>query len=436
MLFWVTGSDLRLQYTALAFFIFFVLLGLAIRVFRNMLFLFRLSILISLVAFTLQIMYTGGIHSPSLPQLMIIPILALFYKPKVDRYILFVLTLIDAGFIAFATEKGVWVSQGIPDIYLTLYTVCAFAYVSLIIFTFIILFRGFVTSTSRKLSQSLDELKRTTQQLIDSEKMASLGQMMAGIAHEINNPIHYIKGSSDEMIKNVQTISEFEQERKQMLTALDQLKDPIEFKEKYFEIVAQLNQIKADLGYDEELMQQLTELSETIKMGTEKTSDIVNSLRMYARQKSGQKEHININRSIKTSVQILKHLLPHDKILILDLDDQIPMISGNDGRLSQVFLNIIINAIHAVGTTGNIWISTQRSSSGKRVKISIKDNGPGIPADIQNKIFDPFFTTKEVGQGTGLGLSISKSIIEEHEGSLTFSSDENGTNFQILLPIY
>jgi signal transduction histidine kinase len=435
MLFLVMGADQRLQQVALVFFFVFIALGLAINITNKLLILFRLSILVSLTAFTLQILLTGGIHSPSMPQLMIIPILALFYKPKFDRYLFLVLTILVGGLIAYLNEHNQWIVQGIPDTYLNLYTICTYAYVSVVIFTFIVLFRTFVTRTNRKLGRSMEELKRTTQQLIESEKMASLGQLMAGIAHEINNPINYVKGSSEELSKYVKMLSEIDELRREHQLDLERSLGQEDFGKHYLDKLEKEEAFKKEIGYDDEVYDLLHELTETIKVGTIKTSDIVNSLRMYSRQKSGLTEAIDINRSLKTSIKILKHLTPHDKMMIMDLDDDLPRANGNDGRLSQVFLNVIANAIQAAGENGNVWVSSRLSDTKNKIEVLVRDNGSGIPLDIQAKVFDPFFTTKDVGKGTGLGLSISKSIVEEHEGSITFYSDEKGTTFQIQLPL-
>jgi hypothetical protein len=168
MLFWAVDAHRELQVLAWGYFAIYVILGLAVRITDNLLLLFRLSVLAALSAFTAMIILTGGVFSPALPLLMIIPMLALFYKPKADRFILLVVIFVIAGVIAYLTDQQIWVKQGIPEAYLELYTICTFAYASLIIFTFIILFRNFVTSTNKKLGSSLKELKLTTQQLIDS----------------------------------------------------------------------------------------------------------------------------------------------------------------------------------------------------------------------------------------------------------------------------
>lgn len=279
------------------------------------------------------------------------------------------------------------------------------------------------------------ELKRTTQQLVDSEKMASLGQMMAGIAHEINNPINYIKGSGDELRKHLQLITAFEKQRNELLCAIENETDAELFRKKYFEVKAALDQYKEAHGYDQDFFELLTDLTETISIGTTKTADIVSSLRMYARQKSGLEEEIDINRSIKTAIKILKHKMLDPRSVQLNLDEKRPLIMGNEGRISQVFLNMIGNAMDAAGDRGEVVVTTQLIQESSQLQVEIKDNGEGIPHEIQHKIFDPFFTTKEVGEGTGLGLSISRSIIEEHQGELSYDTDSNGTIFTILFPL-
>jgi two-component system NtrC family sensor kinase len=263
------------------------------------------------------------------------------------------------------------------------------------------------------LQLALSELKTTQTQLVQSEKMASLGVLVAGIAHEINNPINFVNAGIDSLKKDYNDIKEF----LGLLKSSPQ--DAIKFAE--------------ELSMDD-LMVIMLETIEDIKYGAVRTSEIVKGLRNFSRLDNDHLKEADIHEGIDSTLLILNTKYLHRIEIITNYDLSIPEISCFPAQLNQVFMNIINNAIDAIEEEGKIEITTSQDKN--NVIISIKDNGKGMSDEVKDKIFDPFFTTKEVGDGVGLGMSISHGIIEKHNGSITVISNKvEGTNFLIKLPL-
>ncbi len=275
------------------------------------------------------------------------------------------------------------------------------------------------------LIDTIQRLKETQSQLIQSEKLASLGILTAGIAHEINNPINYINSSivsleslANELVDVIKTYETITPEN----------------------ILEKLKEIKESINLSDTI-EGVTVLSSNIKVGAKKTADIVKSLRTFSRSDSDIPVLSDINENIDSTL-ILLHNQYSDRINVIKNYERIPLVNCYQGKLNQVFMNLLANAIQAIEGQGTITIKTLHMPSGlpdfkkECVFISIRDTGKGIPLEIRNKVFEPFFTTKEIGKGTGLGLSISYGIIEQHKGKLEFTSvAENGTEFKVYLPI-
>ncbi|WP_449417361.1 sensor histidine kinase [Phormidium nigroviride] len=265
------------------------------------------------------------------------------------------------------------------------------------------------------------ELKQTQSQLIQTEKMSSLGQMVAGIAHEINNPINFIHGNIEHADGYINDLIE--------LLAL--------YQQHYPEPIAEIqNHIEAiELDF---LSEDLPKILSSMKIGADRIRELVISLRNFSRLDECEMKITDIREGIDSTLVILNYRLKHG-IKIIKEYGELPPLNCYPAQLNQVFMNIISNGIDALEELGNsaptIWINAEASES-NCVKVKIRDNGPGMPPEIQENIFDPFFTTKSIGKGTGLGLAISYQIITKHQGTIEVNSQPGeGTEFVITLPI-
>lgn len=249
---------------------------------------------------------------------------------------------------------------------------------------------------NKKLQKTLNELKETQLQLINSEKMASLGQLVSGVAHEINTPLASIN-SNNNLIQKI---------------------------------------ISNNLSLTTEQINMIKELNNIDIEASNRISNIVKSLKRFVRLDEAEFQEADINKEIDLTINLIAHELK-DRIKVIKKYSKLPPVYCSVNMLNQVFMNILVNACHSINQKnieGKIEISTFTDEHNLIVKI--KDNGSGIPFEIQNKIFDVGFTTKKIGVGTGLGLSISKKIIELHKGSISFnSSSESGTEFIVSIPM-
>ena len=281
---------------------------------------------------------------------------------------------------------------------------------------------------AQQLATTLETLQQTQLQLIQSEKMSGIGQMMAGVAHEINNPVTFIYG-------NLEFVQEYTQDLVN-LVKLYQTECPSP------SLTLQTAVENADLPF---LLEDLPETLNSMTVGTERIRDIVLSLKNFARLDQADAKAVNVHEGMDSTLLILRHRLKaYDDfpgIKVVKNYGELPPINCYPSQLNQVFMNLLANAIDVLEVppfshSPKITIDT-RQIDANRIQIRITDNGPGIAAKIRNKLFDPFFTTKEVGKGTGLGLSISYQIItERHNGSLVCQSQlGQGTTFVIELPI-
>jgi len=271
-----------------------------------------------------------------------------------------------------------------------------------------------------ELRMTLENLKHSQFQLLQSEKMASLGQLVAGIAHEINNPVNFISAGVESLNANLEDIS-------QVMGIYDKI-TPLNVETKLKEI----RELKEKIEY-KEAVEEIDKLISSIKNGTKRTTEIVKGLRTFSRMDEDTLKMADIHEGLDSTL-ILLHNKYKNRINIIKNYGQIPLIECYPGPLNQVFMNILSNAIDAIDDKGTITIST--SIKAGIVHISIKDTGRGIHENLKEKIFEPFYTTKEVGRGTGLGLSISHGIIEKHKGAIDFKSEPGkGSEFIVSLPI-
>jgi two-component system NtrC family sensor kinase len=288
------------------------------------------------------------------------------------------------------------------------------------------------------LEKLLTELKATQTQLIESEKMSALGILVAGVAHEINNPVSFIYGN----------LSYAETYAQNLLKLVDA------YQEAYPEPPDVIQKLTTEIELDF-LREDYHSLLQSMTVGAQRIYDIVGALRTFSRLDQTDHKEADLHAGLDSTLNILGHRLKpnqhHDGIALVKHYGNLPRVQCYPGKLNQVFMNILSNAIDALETALGVegWtavcatqrlqnptITLETTVENAKVVIRISDNGPGIPAQVMQKVFDPFFTTKPMGKGTGLGLSISYQIIvEQHRGKLLCNADENGTTFTIELPL-
>jgi signal transduction histidine kinase len=293
-----------------------------------------------------------------------------------------------------------------------------------------------IVERTAELTATLNELQQAQVHLVQTEKMSSLGQLVAGVAHEINNPVNFIRG-------NLKPVNEY----------MKDLLHLIKLYQKHSSITpdeVQEFSEKVDLAF---LTEDLPKVISSIQVGVERICQIVSSLRNFSRLDEAEVKLVDLHEGINSTLLILQHRLNtktrHPPIQIIQDYGNLPLVECYPGPMNQVFMNLLSNSIDALEEkyerfsreqaerhSGTIRIRTERVQEDS-VLITISDNGDGIPEEMLSKIFDPFFTTKPVGKGTGLGLSISHQIIiEKHVGKLQCYSDvSEGTEFQIQIPI-
>jgi signal transduction histidine kinase len=260
----------------------------------------------------------------------------------------------------------------------------------------------------------------TQSQLIQSEKMASLGLLTAGIAHELNNPINFVSGN----------VNPLQRDMEEIFSLVEQYEAQIEANN-LEEVFDRVRELKAEMDY-EFLMKEINNLLEGIQEGADRSSRIVKGLRSFSRLDDEKFQLYNIHDGIDSTLILLHNKLKNSIKVHKDYGD-LREIECFPSKLNQVFMNILTNCIQAIEDEGEIFIQTV--SSDIRVKIIIKDTGTGMSPEVKAHIFEPFYTTKDVGKGTGLGLSITYGIIEQHNGNIDVISEPGmGTEFIISLP--
>jgi signal transduction histidine kinase len=252
-------------------------------------------------------------------------------------------------------------------------------------------------AANHDLARAYSELKSTETQLVHTEKMASLGRLVAGVAHEINNPVSFIAS-------NVTPL------RRRLSQAADR-----------------------STARAQKALREAEEITDVMARGAERTAAIVKDLRTFSRLGEATRKPADLHEGIETSLRLLGPRL-RDRVTVHRDFGDLPRVECDPGALNQVFMNVLANACDAIQGAGNVWITTRASADG--VTVELRDDGPGIPPAVLPRIFDPFFTTKDVGQGTGLGLAISHGVIVAHGGTIAAeSAPGGGTTFRIELPL-
>lgn len=271
----------------------------------------------------------------------------------------------------------------------------------------------------KELESTNTHLKETQSQLVQSAKMASLGQLVAGVAHELNNPIGFI-------FSNMTHLRDYSDKLLKLIDLAEQ--NP-----------SQLTKMKEEWDLDY-IRRDLPKLISSCEDGAKRTKDIVIGLRNFSRLEDKSNKPVDLHQSIDTTLNLLSSEFKN-RIEIKKDYETIPLVVCNQNQINQVFMNILSNAFQAIKNQGTVWVTTRMAPLSEEfpspaVSISIQDNGVGVPPDVLQKIFDPFFTTKGVGQGTGLGLAISYGIIQSHGGAIKATSKLGaGTEFTITLPV-
>jgi signal transduction histidine kinase len=267
-----------------------------------------------------------------------------------------------------------------------------------------------------ELSEALHSLEATQSQLLHQEKMASIGQLAAGVAHELNNPIGFVHS-------NLETLRRYFERIESVFDAYEARVDPGD---------EELAGLKRELKIDF-LRTDLPELIVESLDGTRRVRKIVEDLKTFSHPAGKKVDFRDLNAGLESTLNIVHNELKYKARVIKEFGD-IPHVRCRLGQINQVFMNLALNAVQAIEESGEIRVATKQD--GDDVIVSVADNGRGMSPEVRSRVFEPFFTTKDVGQGTGLGLSISYDIVRKHGGSLTVDSEVGlGTTFVMRLPI-
>ena len=281
-----------------------------------------------------------------------------------------------------------------------------------------------LATKNSELQSTFDELKLAQQQLIQTEKMASMGQLAAGLAHEINNPVGFVKS-------NVGSLSRYTHSFIQLHALVNELMHSGDISERD-QLIEDLKALCENEDFDF-ISEDAKELLIDIKEGLARVIDIVQNMSVFSRVDSDAKQIFNVNRCIETTAKMVKKQIERQGSIKLILG-KLPDTLINVGKINQVLTNLIVNAAQAIEENGQVIVKSRQE--GDKLKITVVDTGKGIAEAHLERIFDPFFTTKPEGEGTGLGLSISFDIVKEHGGQLSVSSKVGkGTIFTIILPV-
>ena len=273
----------------------------------------------------------------------------------------------------------------------------------------------------RKIQEANERITETQNQLLQSEKMAAIGQLAAGVAHEINNPIGFVSFNLSTLKRYAVGLLNFID----LVASADIERLPDEQRTKISESMKQLD--------PEYLKEDLPQLLSESEEGLSRVKNIVKDLKDFSRVDQNDWQEADINAGLESTLNVVMNEIKYKASIVREYGE-IPLVRCLAGQVNQVFLNIIVNAAYAIAERGEIRIRTRLD--GDFVVVAISDNGSGMPEEIKRRIFEPFFTTKPVGKGTGLGLSLSFSIIQKHGGTIEVESEANvGTTFEVRLPV-
>jgi two-component system NtrC family sensor kinase len=271
-----------------------------------------------------------------------------------------------------------------------------------------------------ELARRKTELERLQAQIVHSEKMASLGQLAAGVAHELNNPAGFIFG-------NMEILSQCNARVERLLGFYERAQLPAS-------LVAEVEALKEEIDYKNTL-EDIRSIIADCHNGAERIRDVVMNLRLFSRLDEAEFKKVDLHEGIESTIRLLSQYYGADRHRLLERDyAELPQLNCYAGQLNQMWMNLLINAAQATEREGKVRITTRLEN--ESAVVSISDTGSGIAPEHLQKIFDPFFTTKPVGEGTGLGLSITYGIVERHGGSIQVESNrDSGTTFTVMLPL-
>ena len=284
-----------------------------------------------------------------------------------------------------------------------------------------------LTDANRKLREDYgtlqhlnQQLENTQGQLLQSDKMAAIGQLAAGVAHEINNPIGFVNANLSTLKSYIATLLD-------LINTYEQVADELPVA-----VQQRLSQYRESIELDY-VRQDVIELLAESAEGLDRVKQIVQDLKDFARAGEAVWQEADLQKGLDSTLNVVWNELKY-KAKVHKEYGELPLVHCVPAQINQVFMNILVNAAHAIDTMGDIWLTTGRE--GEWVWVRIRDNGKGMSEAVRSRIFEPFFTTKSVGQGTGLGLSLAYGIIKKHQGRIEVESEEGvGTTFTLFLPI-
>lgn len=275
------------------------------------------------------------------------------------------------------------------------------------------------------LEETVKKLQQMQSQLLQADKMASIGQLAAGVAHEINNPIGFVSS-------NLNSLGQYVEDLKCVLTAYDGMLSDCREHDQFAARVEEIDRVRQEKDIDYVLSDVGSLLAESVE-GTDRVRQIVADLRDFSHVDNPDANEENINDLLDKTINVAWNELKYKTEIVREYGD-IPAVLCYGGKLGQVFLNLLVNAAQAIEKRGVITVRT--GQEGESIWIEVADTGSGIPRENLNRVFDPFFTTKEVGKGTGLGLNLAYNIVHAHGGKISVNSTVGeGTTFRIELPI-
>jgi signal transduction histidine kinase len=282
------------------------------------------------------------------------------------------------------------------------------------------------------LEEALSRLRSTQAQIVQQEKMASIGQLAAGVAHEINNPTGFVSS-------NLKALQDYFADFNQLLTGYQQIVNHLSTDELLTSLPADIGDQLVHVRSEEKrididfVKEDIADLILDCRKGTERIKKIVIDLKSFSHPGKATLQHTDINKGLESTLNVVNNEIKYKATVVTDFG-KLPMVECFAQELNQVFMNILVNAAQAIKEKGEIRVRTHLV--GDSVRVEISDTGSGIHPDHLSKIFDPFFTTKEVGKGTGLGMHIAYNIIQKHKGSIRAESQlGKGATFIIDLPV-